>query len=314
LTQAAGGDRASALCHAQAKSRHGNRNRILVLMSIVLRNTHAAALAACLCLGPAVTAAEADEKPLWELGAGATVLVFPDYRGSDQTRTYVLPIPYVVYRGDFFKADRDGVRGIFAESENVKFHASVGASFPVDSSDNDARQGMPDLKPTVELGPAVDVTLWTDATAGLKLTLRLPLRFAFTVERSPEYIGWLFSPRLNLDIKNPGGLSGWNLGLFASPAYGDARLHDYFYSVAPAYATPSRPAYDAPAGYNGMEFLAAVSKRFPQYWVGAFVRYDTLDGAAFVDSPLVRTRGYFAAGVAIAWIFGESSQRVSDRD
>jgi hypothetical protein len=48
-----------------------------------------------------------------------------------------------------------------------------------------------------------------------------------------------------------------------------------------------------------MEFLAAVSKRFPQYWVGGFVRYDVLDGAAFVDSPLVRTRGYFAAGVAL---------------
>ena len=83
-------------------------------------------------------------------------------------------------------------------------------------------------------------------------------------------------------------MPGWNLGLFASPAYGDARIHRYFYSVAPAYATPSRPAYDAQAGYNGMEFLAAVSKRFPRFWVGGFVRYDTLAGATFVDSPLVR--------------------------
>jgi outer membrane scaffolding protein for murein synthesis (MipA/OmpV family) len=255
----------------------------------------------------------ADEKPLWELGAGVTVLAFPDYRGSDQTRTYVLPIPYAVYRGEFFKSDRDGVRGILVDRDNVKIHASVGASFPVDSGENDARQGMPDLKPTVELGPAVDVTLWR-AAPGLKLSLRLPLRFAFTVERSPEYIGWLFSPRLNLDIDNVGGMPGWNLGLFASPAYGDARLHRYFYSVAPAYATASRPAYDAQAGYNGMEFLAAVSKRFPRFWVGGFVRYDTLAGATFVDSPLVRTRGYFAAGVAVAWIFGESSQWVNERD
>jgi outer membrane protein len=282
-------------------------------MSIVLRKLRAAALAACLCLGPAVTAAEADDKPLWELGAGVTALAFPDYRGSDQTRTYVLPIPYVVYRGEFFKADRDGVRGVLVDRENVKIHASLGASFPVDSNDNDARQGMPDLKPTVELGPAVDVTLW-QAAPGMKLSLRLPLRFAFTVERSPDYIGWLFSPRLNLDIYNVGGMPGWNLGLLASPAYGNARLHRYFYSVAPAYATPSRSAYDADAGYNGMAFLAAVSKRFPRYWVGGFVRYDTLAGATFVDSPLVRTRGYFAAGVAVAWIFAESSQRVDDRD
>ncbi|MEP6942763.1 MAG: MipA/OmpV family protein [Betaproteobacteria bacterium] len=283
-------------------------------MPITLRKPCVAASVACLCLCPAASAVQAEDKPLWEVGVGATALAFPDYRGSDQTRNYVLPIPYVIYRGDFLKADRDGVRGVFLQSENVKLHGSVGASFPVDSNDNDARQGMPDLKPTVELGPAVDVTLWTDTAAGMKLTLRLPLRFAFTVQRSPKYIGWLFSPRLNLDIENVGGMAGWNLGLFASPAYGDSRIHGYFYSVAPAYATPSRPAYDAPAGYNGMEFLAAVSKRFPRYWVGGFVRYDSLAGASFVDSPLVRTRGYFAAGVAIAWIFAESSQWVSAKD
>lgn len=290
--------------------------KFLVLISIALRNPRVAAPAACLCLvlGPGVTAAEADDKPLWELGAGVTALAFPDYRGSDQSRNYVFPIPYIIYRGDIFKADRDGVRGLFLDSDNVKIHASVGASFPVDSDDNDARQGMPDLKPTVEFGPAVDVTLWRAPTAGMKLTLRLPLRFAFTVERSPEYIGWLFSPRLNLDIKDIAGMPGWNLGLFASPGYGDARIHDYFYSVPTAYATPSRSAYDATAGYNGMEFLAAVSKRFSSYWIGAFVRYDTLAGATFLDSPLVRTRGYFAAGVAVAWIFAESPQRVNDKD
>ena len=48
--------------------------------------------------------------------------------------------------------------------------------------------------------------------------------------------------------------------------------------------------------------------------MGGFVRYDTLAGAAFEDSPLVRTRGYFAAGVAVAWIFAESAQRVDARD
>jgi outer membrane scaffolding protein for murein synthesis (MipA/OmpV family) len=57
-------------------------------------------LLACVCLA-AASAAEADDKPLWELGAGATVLAFPDYRGSDRSAT--LPIPYLVYRGEFLK-------------------------------------------------------------------------------------------------------------------------------------------------------------------------------------------------------------------
>ena len=280
-------------------------------MLIHIRKSCAVALAAGLCAGATESSAQANDKPLWELGVGAAALSFPDYRGSDQTRGYVLPIPYVVYRGEFLKADRSGLRSIFFDSENVQIHASVGASFPVDSTDNDARRGMPDLEPTVEVGPAIDLTLWRAPERGMKLTMRLPVRAGFTVERSPEYIGWLFSPRLNLDIENVGGLPGWNLGLLASPAYGDRRFHRYFYSVSPEYATPSRRAYEARAGYNGTEFLAAVSKRFPRYWVGGFVRYDTLGGAAFEESPLVRTRGYFAAGVAVSWIFAESTQRVA---
>jgi len=258
--------------------------------------------------------ADTSEKPLWELGIGATALAFPDYRGSDQTRNYLLPIPYFIYRGEILKADRDGVRSILFGSENVELHVSAGASFPVDSQDNDARQGMPDLKPTVEIGPAVDVTLWRSAARDMKLTLRLPVRAAFTVERNPDYIGWVFSPRLNLDVDDVAGLPGWYLGVFASPVYGDDRYHRYFYSVAPAYATPSRPAYDARAGYGGMEFLAAVSKRFADFWVGGFVRYDVLSGATFEDSPLVRTKGYFAAGLAVAWVFADSAQRVTTKN
>jgi outer membrane scaffolding protein for murein synthesis (MipA/OmpV family) len=279
-------------------------------MSITLRKSCATALALGCWLGFTASTAAAEEKPLWELGAGGTVLAFPDYRGSDQSRSYVLPVPYAVYRGEFLKADRDGVRGIFFDRENIEFNLSAGASFPIDSKDNDARRGMPDLKPTVEFGPAVDLTLWRSVDRALKLTLRLPLRSGFTVERSPAYIGWLFSPRVNLDIDDVGGLDGWTLGLVASPKYADGRFHRHFYSVAPEFATSSRPAYEARSGYGGTEFLAALWKRFPRWWVGGFVRYDALAGAAFEDSPLVRTRGYLAAGLAVAWVFAESPQRV----
>ena len=58
----------------------------------------------------------------------------------------------------------------------------------------------------------------------------------------------------------------------------------------------------------------ALSKRFPKYWVGGFVRYDNLNGAVFEDSPLVRQKSYLAGGLAITWIFGESSTRVMVND
>ena len=50
--------------------------------------------------------------PLWELGGGATALHIPDYRGSEEIRNYVFPIPWVVYRGEILRADRDGVRAV----------------------------------------------------------------------------------------------------------------------------------------------------------------------------------------------------------
>ena len=59
-----------------------------------------------------------------------------------------------------------------------------------------------------------------------------------------------------------------------------------------------------------MQYLASFSKRFPKFWVGAFARYDNLGGATFADSPLVRQQDYVAAGVAVAWVLGESSTRV----
>ena len=157
----------------------------------------------------------AGEKPLWELGVGVTALYFPDYPGSDQSSAYGLPFPYFVYRGDFFKADRDGIRGVFVDSHRIELNLSVGASLPVNSDQNRARQGMPDLQPTVEIGPALDIHLWRTGDRRYKLDLRLPVRIAVTVSGGMEDIGWVFSPRINLDIVDVVGLPGWNLGLLA---------------------------------------------------------------------------------------------------
>jgi hypothetical protein len=59
-----------------------------------------------------------------------------------------------------------------------------------------------------------------------------------------------------------------------------------------------------------MQFLMALSKRYPKFWVGGFARYDTLRSAAFESSPLVTSKRYVAAGFGISWIIGESSRRV----
>jgi outer membrane protein len=264
-----------------------------------------------LALAVLPTAALAEEKPLWELGLGIGGLLFPDYRGADESHVYPVPVPYFVYRGKFLKADRDGARAELLDRENLEINLSVNATIPVSSDDNDARRGMPDLSPTFELGPSLDWHLWRSTDQRIRLDLVMPARLPVTVEGSPQALGWVFSPRFNLDVADVVGYTGWNFGAGVGPIFAEQKFHRYFYSVAPAYATPARPAYEADGGYSGVQALAALSKRFPKYWVGAYLRYDSLDGAAFDASPLVKSKGYFACGFGIAWMIGESKRKVT---
>ena len=261
--------------------------------------------------GCAAAPASAEDLPLWEAGAGLAAVDFPDYRGSSQSRGYLLPLPYLIYRGRIFKADRQGVRSVLFDSDRVDLNMSLAASPPVDSSRDRAREGMQSLRPTLELGPVLDLTLWQAPARDAKLQLRVPVRGAMTVEAHPRFIGGELVPQLTLDVIDPFGQRGWNLGLVAGTQFADARYHRYFYEVTPADATPERPAYHASGGYAGTDFIVALSKRFTHVWVGAFARYDGLRGATFASSPLVTSKSYAAVGLGVSWIFHESSERVS---
>lgn len=255
--------------------------------------------------------AAAEEKPLWEFGLGVFSIALPAYRGAVETLNDVLPIPYLIYRGEHFKADKDGVRGVLFDTDQFEVNLSVAASPPVSSRNVAVRQGMPDLNSSLELGPSVDLKLWRSAGNDVNVKLFLPVRAAMTLESEPQFIGWQFTPRINIDVDNPLGLRGWTLAMLGGPVFGSREQHDYFYGVAPRFANEGRPAYDARAGYAGMQFTSALWKRFPSFWMGGFVRYDNLRGAVFENSPLVTQKSGFAGGVAISWIFSESSQKVS---
>jgi outer membrane protein len=274
---------------------------------------HLGALIVMLASGPwASVDASAKEEPLLEFGLGIGAIAFEDYRGSDTTHAYPLPIPYLLYNGKFLKADRDGVRGTLFNVDWVELNLSGNITTPV--RNDRARNGMPDLRSTVELGPSLDFHLLRSSDSHIKFDLRLPLRAAITVEASPEYIGWTFTPRLALDVVDPLGYAGWNAGLLVGPLFAARRYDDYFYSVAPQYATLTRPAYEAGGGYAGTQTIAAVSKRYPRFWVGAYVRYDTLSGASFSQSPLVQRNSYWSAGFGISWMIYRSPQMIEVPD
>jgi len=256
--------------------------------------------------------AAAVKVPQWELGAGVVGLQMPDYRGSDEVRGYLLPVPYIVYRLEWIQADRTGIRSRLLDREDAELNLSLSASPPVRSKNNRARQGMTDLRPMVEFGPTLDIHLWRGDGRRFKVDVRVPVRAAFTVESHPRDAGVSLSPTLNFDVVGIGGRP-WQLGMLAGPIFATRRQNRYYYGVSETDARPDRPAFDAHGGYAGLQFLVAVSRRFEKAWFGAYARYDTLRGAVFEDSPLVRRHYYVSAGFAIAWIPLQSSRMV-ERD
>ncbi|MDO9074914.1 MAG: MipA/OmpV family protein [Rubrivivax sp.] len=258
-----------------------------------------------LLLAAMATGALADE-PLWEAGFGAGWLRLPHYRGSDESHAWLLPVPYFVYRGKVLRADKDGARAVLFDGERVDFDLSVGGSPPTKSRDNRARAGMPDLAPSFEIGPKLNLRLAQGP--GWKVDLRVPVRAVVTIESRARVLGWNIEPLINAGFE----LGGLNVGLQAGPLWGDRRLHQHLYGVAPLYATVDRPAYAARAGYGGWQATAGLSRRFDRLWLGAFVRHDSVARAAFEASPLVKSRHTTALGVAMSWVFATSEARVPD--
>jgi outer membrane scaffolding protein for murein synthesis (MipA/OmpV family) len=256
------------------------------------------------------TVAMSRELPLWEVGVGLFPFTFPAYRGSEDQQYYLLPFPYLVYRGDYLRMDREGLRARLFDTDRVQLNISVNASAPARSDDNNAREGMPDLDPTVEIGPSLNILL-AKLTDKHSLKMKLPVRSVIATDLGgTEQAGWIFNPHLKLESEDVFG--GWDAGLSLGPLFGNGKYHAYYYAVDQQYATATRPAYSASGGYSGTLALASLSRRFNRIWMGGFIRYDNLSGAQFEDSPLFETDHSLMAGIAIAWIFKQSSRTLSE--
>lgn len=266
-----------------------------------------------LCLWPAFSVAEL--KPQWELGIGMTPIYSPDYRGSDQSRAYVVPLPYLVYHGDIIRYDRRGLYGRLIDTGRVRLDVSFDAGVPVDSSKNDARQGMPDLDPVFEVGPSLEICVWNKCDAARGAQLRLPVRAVYSTDfSSTDSRGGTFYPHVNLDFKHLGPDRNWNFSVSGGALFASERYHDFYYQVAPEFVTAARPAYDAQRGYSGARVMLTFSRRFRNIWLGGFARYDNLSGTVFEDSPLVRVHHSFMAGFGLAWVLAESTDLVDVPD
>lgn len=261
----------------------------------------------------AETSVSMDEAlPLYEYGVVAVAASLPHYRGSDESQGYLFPLPYFAYRGERLKASRDGLRGIFWRNKRFETDLSLSGNPPV-SSDNDAREGMPELDALIEMGPALRFYFLEYGERDsffLQTNLRAAVSLGFDDGLDMEYQG--YTSELSLVYRNSQLLKEENLRFHLNTGFqfSDTELHSYFYEVKDEYGTSKREPFKVKGGYTGFQLSGSLLKEFtPKLWFSLYGRWLNNSGVAYRNSPLVQVDNNYIIGTMVIWKFGESEKR-----
>jgi hypothetical protein len=247
---------------------------------------------------------------LWEVGAFGGTLTGPAYPASTEQLTRNLIFPYFIYRGERLSVDRDGIDARLRLAPGYELDLGVSGSFPAMSDGISIRQGMPDMGTLLEFGPRLKVDLPSPGP-GLRMRLDLPLREVFEVNGGTRGQGLVFEPTVVLDSANLG--DGWSLTAKAGLTWGDQQINQYFYGVAPAYATGLRPAYDAQSGLMSARASLSTSKSLgPDLRLFGYARMDYYGLSSNTASPLHLQNSSPSLGLGLVWTLGRSEARVGE--
>ncbi len=244
----------------------------------------------------------------WEFGLVAGGGSQQAYPGASEHTQGGRAVPYVVFRSERLRVERGSftVRAL----RTPTFELDIGTSGALGSSASDvkAREGMPDLGDLIEFGPRLTWRL--GEAAGGHWRLQLPLRGVFDLSDDFRHVGWVFEPELEFSRRTAGG---WRYATSLSAIVGSERFNDLYYQVDAAFATPTRPAYDARAGLVTWRLGVGISRWITPDWrVFAAARVDHVAGAANRASPLVLRRAGGSLGVGVQWVFWRSQARAPD--
>ncbi|GAA3970537.1 hypothetical protein GCM10022278_30170 [Allohahella marinimesophila] len=248
-----------------------------------------------------------ERKPLWELGLGAAALHQTYYTGTRQTRTLGVPVPLIIYRGEIFRSDNEGIRAELIDDERFELDLSFGLNLGIDSEDVDLRKGMDDTDTLFEIGPSLKITLAKTELSEWRLNLPLRVNLGFSSDGIDES-GFTFAP----DIRYSRRLFEWSDQTWIGTAsagvqFGTREFQNNYYGVEPEFASDERPAYEAESGFSGSRLTLTLRSKTDQRLIGIFGRVENISGASFEDSPLVETRTGFTVGLAFSWFFLRSS-------
>jgi len=256
---------------------------------------------------------EDEELPLWEFRFAAFGRYAPIYPGAADHNLTVLPLPYPVYRGSRlrFGEDLDAfAEGRVVRRPRVRIDINFNVNFGADSEDIAVREGMPDLDLMLEIGPELEISLNNHPATEGEVLLAFQLRAAVSFgSGSTSGRGFAFNPKLEYRLDQAFGTrNDWNFRW--TPTWVSEDYADYYYEVAPAFATPARGSYDASAGYLGSEFRIGLERQLTER-----LRFDGSaklwinNGAENSQSPLYQDDQGLGVQAAFIWTLGTSERR-----
>ena len=248
--------------------------------------------------------------PLWEVGLLGGLAATPSYPASAERASRALVLPFLVYRGEILRADREGVGARLVHTRDVEFDVGLAASLPSNSTDSAARQGMPDLGTLIEVGPRLKWIV-TRPAPGSRVQIELPLRAVLEFNSGVQRQGLVLEPQLKSETHDVD--DDLRMNASASLVFGDRSLNNFFYSVKPEFATTLRPAYEAQAGLISTRLSLSTSKKLNKdIRVFGFLRFESYAGAANQGSPLYRQSSGTSVGLAATWTLGRSDRSAHD--
>ena len=253
------------------------------------------------------------EQPLWEFKLVGFGQNFPAYPASGDQNLTILPLPVPVYHGKFLRFGQDLedlAEGRLFSSDRFDLSLSMSAQFPADSEDLTGREGMPDLDFLFEAGPELIVRLQGDAEADRELRMSFQARAAISADGfDTKGRGFVFNPEIEYLARDLWGENNeWRFRLSSTWASSD--YADFSYGVAPQFATPGRPAFEAQSGYLNTEFLFGLNRQITERLeFRGSVRLWLNNGAANRNSPLYQEDLNHGIRLAFFWTAWQSGKR-----
>lgn len=250
-------------------------------------------------------AQQATSQPLWEIGALGLAVSQPAYPGAAARVDRALALPYLIYRGEFVRADSGGAGVRAIKTPRFELDLGFSGAFGSSSKQIQAREGMPDLGTLVEFGPRLKWHLGAAAGSG-PWRVELPLRGVFDLNHRLAYKGLSLEPELVFERRNS---AGWSFNIVTSLVWGDQRLADTFYGVAPSLATALRPVYVAHGGLIAQRLSLGVWRDLtPKLRLFGLLRAESVQGAANMDSPLVKQKADAMALLGLKYTWQQSDR------